>query len=325
MALERPAAVELKDGRVFAYGHGEDPRGAVWDPKTKAWSPSAPSKRPRGEAAASLLPDGSVLVTGGVHVPKGHYVLRSSERFFPKKNRWEDAGSTGEQRRGHAHVALGSDSLLIVGGVGGGFAAPTRNIQAFNQKKGTYGPSMELGVGRSFHALQALGDKDFIVVGGEDKEGPLKSIELCTLGEKRCRVIPRPLARQRAALATLEGGEVLITGGIKRRGAGATEVIYDPGKKEFKPTGAMKSMRNDHTLTPLKDKRILAIGGEKGAAGSAEVYDPQAGAWAYASAPKHGRHGHQALLLKSGNVLLLGGVDAQGKAVLESELLLLEP
>ncbi len=325
MALERPTALELPNGEVFAYGHGEDARAALWSPKTKTCRASAPSKRPRGEASASLLPDGSVLVTGGVHVPKGHYVLRSSERYDPANNRWSDAGNTGEQRRGHSHVRLGKDALYIIGGVGGGFSAPTRSVHAYNPDKGTYSPAMELGVGRSFHASEALGESAFIVVGGQDKEGPLKSIELCTKGKRRCRVIPRPLARDRSALAKMKGGEVLITGGIKRRGAGASEVIYDPGKNEFRPTGAMKSTRNDHTLTPLKDGRILAIGGEKGALNSAEVYDPKAEAWASASAPNRGRHGHQALLLTSGDLLIIGGVDAQGKAVLETELLQLKP
>ena len=76
MGIERPTAVRLTDGRVFAYGNGEDPRGAIWDPKTNRWTATKPSKRPRGEAVASVLPDGTLLVTGGVHIPKNHYVLR---------------------------------------------------------------------------------------------------------------------------------------------------------------------------------------------------------------------------------------------------------
>ena len=321
LKLERPLALELPDGRVFAYGNGEDPRGALWDPKTNTWSPTAPSKRPRGEAAGSLLDDGTVLVTGGVHIPKGHYVLRSSEIYDPKSERWRDAGNTGDQRRGHAHLRLSDGRIALVGGVGGGFAAPTRKISAFDPKGGKYPTIAELGVGRSFHAVMGLGDERFIVVGGQDKEGPLKSVELCTLGKKRCRVIPRPLARERAALARLKSGDVLITGGVKRRAGGATEVLYDPGKGTFAPTGAMAKLRNDHSLTLLKDGRALAIGGEKGAASSAEVYDPEAKAWAKAPSPAQGRHGHAALRLKDGSVLIVGGVSAEGKAVLKAERL----
>jgi hypothetical protein len=321
LTLERPSLVVLKDGRVFAYGNGEDSRGALWSPKTNGWTATATSKRPRGESEASLLPDGTVLVTGGVHIPKGHYVLRSSERYDPKTDRWTDAGNTGAQRRGHTHTTLDDGRIAIVGGVGGGFAAPTRAIHAYDPKTGKYTPHAELGVGRSFHATHRLGGDTLLVVGGQDKEGPLKSIEVCDAGAKRCRLMPRPVARDRAALSTLNQGDVLITGGLTQRTNSASEVIYNPGKGVFKPTGSMAKRRNGHTLTNLADGRVLAIGGEKGAAGSAEVYDPKAKAWAKAPAPDHGRHGHATVRLNEGTILIVGGVDSNGKPVLEAERL----
>jgi hypothetical protein len=321
LGLERPVAVTLGDGRVFAYGNGEDPRGAIWDPKTNAWTATKPSKRPRGEPAASLLADGTVLVTGGVHVPKGHYVLRSSERYDPKTDTWKDAGNTGAQRRGHTHTTIDGGRVLVVGGVGGGFAAPTRNIDVFDPAKGKFTPRAELGVGRSFHATVDLGSGGLLVIGGQDKEGPLRSMERCDSGAKRCRVMPRPVARDRAAAAMMTNGNVLITGGLTSRATSASEVVYDPGKGEFKPTGTMTKRRNGHTLTLLDDGRVLAVGGEKGAADSAEVYDPSAKAWAKAPAPLHGRHGHVALRLKDDSILLVGGVDKSGKTVRVAERL----
>ena len=321
LALERPVAIELADGRVFAYGNGEDARGAIWDPTTNAWTATKPSKRPRGEPAASLLPDGTILVTGGVHIPKGHYVLRSSERYDPKADSWKDAGSTGAQRRGHTHTAIEGGKILVTGGVGGGFAAPTRKIERFDPTTGKFTPHAELGVGRSFHATLSLGSGGLLVIGGQDKEGPLRSMERCEAGAKRCKVLPRPSPRDRAAAVMLTNGNVLITGGLGSRATGASEVIYDPGKSEFKPTGTMNKRRNDHTLTLLDDGRALAIGGEKGAAETAEVYDPSARAWARAPGPTHGRHGHVALRLKDNSILIVGGVDASGKPVRIAERL----
>ena len=321
IAFERPVALELSDGSVFVYGNGEDARGALWDPAANTWQPSPASKRPRGEAAASILADGKVLVTGGVHIPKGHYVLRSSEIYDPSTKRWKDAGSTGEQRRGHSHLSLSDGRVLIIGGVGGGFAAPTRDISLYDPKTSRYSSVAQLGVGRSFHAVTDLGGDAFMVVGGQDKEGPLKSIELCKIGQKRCRVVPRPMPRERAALMRLKSGDILISGGNTRRAGAASEVLYDPGKGEFQPTGAMQKARNDHSLTLLGDGRVLAVGGEKSAASSAEVYDPKANAWASAPAPEQGRHGHAALRLRDGSVLIVGGVDANGKAVLGAERL----
>jgi hypothetical protein len=56
LAIERPVIVALKDGRVFAYGDGEDPRGALWDLKAGAWTATADSKRLPGEPARSNSP-----------------------------------------------------------------------------------------------------------------------------------------------------------------------------------------------------------------------------------------------------------------------------
>lgn len=322
LGIERPLALELSDGRVFAYGNGEDPRGAIWDPKTNAWTATSPSKRPRGESAASLLSDGTILVTGGVHVPKGHYVLRSAERYDPKTDSWKDAGATGAQRRGHTHTTLKDGRILIAGGVGGGFAAPTRRIDLFDPATNKFGAYAELGVGRSFHATLDLGAGRLLVIGGQDKEGPLRSMEFCDPGAKRCRVVPRPAPRDRAAAVTLTNGNVLITGGTDNRTMSPSELIYDPGKSEFKPTAAMKTRRNGHTLTLLADGRALAVGGEKGAAASAEVYDPSAKGWAKAPQPNHGRHGHAALKLRDGSILLVGGASADGRPVRVAERLL---
>jgi len=321
LAIERPVALELADGRVFAYGNGEDARGAIWDPKTQTWTATKPSKRPRGEPAASLLADGTILVTGGVHIPKGHYVLRSAERYDPKTDTWKDAGATSAQRRGHTHTTLGDGRILIAGGVGGGFAAPTRRIDVFNPATNAFTDHAELGVGRSFHTTLDLGSGGLLVIGGQDKEGPLRSIELCDPGAKRCRVIPRPAPRDRAKATMLTNGDVLIAGGTDSRTMSPSEIIYDAGKGEFKPTGPMRTRRNGHSLTPLADGRVLAVGGEKRAADSAEVYDPSARGWAKAPAPTHGRHGHAALRLRDGSILLIGGASADGRPVRVAERL----
>ena len=322
LGIERPLALELADGRVFAYGNGEDPRGAIWDPKTNAWTATSPSKRPRGESAASLLSDGTILVTGGVHIPKGHYVLRSAERYDPKTDTWKDAGATGAQRRGHTHTTLDDGRILITGGVGGGFAAPTRRIDLFDPATNQFGDHAEMGVGRSFHATVDLGSGRLLVIGGHDKEGPLRSMEICDPGAKRCRVIPRPTPRDRPAAVRMTNGNVLITGGTDNRTTSPSEIIYDPGKSVFKRTGPLKTRRNGHSLTLLADGRVLAVGGEKGAANSAEVYDPSAKGWGKAPEPLHGRHGHVALRLRDGSIMLVGGASADGRPVRVAERLL---
>ncbi len=74
----------LPDGRVLAAG-GEDPEGAdyllhstteIFDPSTNTWSPGPDLAGPRTSHTATLLPDGQVLLTGGIGIN-----LEIDERF----------------------------------------------------------------------------------------------------------------------------------------------------------------------------------------------------------------------------------------------------
>lgn len=321
LAIERPAAVLLKDGRVFAYGSGEDSRGALFEPKTGLWTATAPSKRPRGESGLSLLEDGQVMVSGGVHIPKGHYVMRSSERYDPMRDVWTDSGSTGTQRRGHTQHTLADGSILVIGGVGGGFARPTKQIDRYDPKSKTWSTLGALQLGRSFHASVVLGTGQLLVAGGQGAEEALKSFERCDVKAGTCRSMMRPSARDRPTMSILKTGDVLLVGGQSSRATSADAQLFDPSKGTFTPVGQPQARRNGHTATVLRDGRVLLVGGEKSAAKSSEVYDPEAKAWAKGPALRHPRHGHATIVLRDGSALLIGGVGPQGKPVLMSERL----
>ena len=80
----------LPDGRVLAAG-GEDPEGSeyvlystteIFDPAANVWYPGPDLLEPRSSHAATLLPDGRVLLTGGIGihpVNDERYPLQSTE------------------------------------------------------------------------------------------------------------------------------------------------------------------------------------------------------------------------------------------------------
>ncbi len=64
----------MPDGRVLAVG-GEDPNGAdhvllstteIFDPETHTWSPGPDLSQPRSNHSATLMPDGGILLAGGI-------------------------------------------------------------------------------------------------------------------------------------------------------------------------------------------------------------------------------------------------------------------
>ena len=82
----------LPDGRVLAAG-GEDPRGSdyflyssteIFDPETNSWSAGPELSQPRASHSATLMPDGSVLMAGGISQDGERYPVASTEFITPR-------------------------------------------------------------------------------------------------------------------------------------------------------------------------------------------------------------------------------------------------
>ena len=77
----------LPDGRVLAAG-GEDPKGSdyflyssteIFDPETNTWSAGPELSQPRANHSATLMPDGRVLLAGGISQDRERYPIASTE------------------------------------------------------------------------------------------------------------------------------------------------------------------------------------------------------------------------------------------------------
>src|SRR5580692_11375621 len=90
-------------------------RPAVF-PATRVGSvtPSAPMLEPRSGQTATLLPDGKVLIAGGMRRNQDFY--KSAELYDPLTGKFQLTGEMAERRLGHAAVLLRSGKVLIAGG-----------------------------------------------------------------------------------------------------------------------------------------------------------------------------------------------------------------
>ncbi len=136
--------------------------------------------------------------------------------------------------------------------------------------------------------------------------------------------LPTPAAwygRHDGAVA-LDGGSVLVAGGADAAGTAlgtAATLGTSPGPAfgTWTATGTMRSPRQLHTLTRLKDGTVLAAGGLGSSSptgpglGTAEIYHPDgpdANQWTLTTGPMPTpRWGHSAVLLDDGSVLVAGG------------------
>lgn len=125
-------AVMYDDGRVLVVG-GANPPTAVAETidlgeTPPVWRISAPMSVPRRHINANLLPDGTVLVTGGTRAvgddnPGG--AVLSAESWDPTMGRWTLLAAMQNPRLHHSIALLLPDARVLVGG--GRIDRPTGN------------------------------------------------------------------------------------------------------------------------------------------------------------------------------------------------------
>jgi hypothetical protein len=128
-------ATLLADGRVFVSGgvFHIDPADqfsplnntlkstAVWNPATNLWTPGPDLPQKLIGHAASLLPNGQVLITGGIEItsllgfPLATYVA-TCRRYDPGTNSFAAAGAMPSARGFHAQLTRTDGSVVIAGG-----------------------------------------------------------------------------------------------------------------------------------------------------------------------------------------------------------------
>lgn len=79
---------------------------------SNTWAPGGAMAQPRTGASAALLPDGRVLITGGVGV---NGATATAELFSPTGG-FTAAASMKVARTGHSSVALRDGRVLVMGG-----------------------------------------------------------------------------------------------------------------------------------------------------------------------------------------------------------------
>lgn len=138
--------------------------------------------------------------------------------------------------------------------------------------------------------------------------------------------MPAPRAWHEAVAAdTAEPGSpsrvrVFFIGGIATAGGGVAGVapvhVYDPAAGSWSQLSTPIPGRIQHTVTTLKDGRLLVVGGrnETGTLGDVWLINPRAGSAAKVSDLAKPRAEHTATLLNDGRVMIVGGAAFPGGA-----------
>jgi MYXO-CTERM domain-containing protein len=207
---QRHAAALLADGRVLVVGgdHGLWPSNPLasaelYDPVHDTWT-SAPSMSvARGYPRLTLLPGGSVLVSGSYEPP---------QVFDPTPLAWESGGAMNFYRGRETATLLPNGRVLVAAGYGpGGFLGSAEEYDPATNLWTLVGP---LAVPRDTHTATLLKSGHVVVSGGFSWPLPTSATELYDpVARAWTTAGSMSTARKYHTATMLADGRVLVAGG----------------------------------------------------------------------------------------------------------------
>ncbi len=275
---------------------------------------------PRYNHTSTRLPDGRVLVAGGLAQMGADFVATATcEIYDPASNSWTATGHLHEARENHAAILLTDGRVLVAGGrVNNALALKTSEI--YNPATGTWleaGPMLTV---RKSPKFALLPDGQVLVAGGNGHEQSAPRLKYCERFNpdtgKWTDTGDLIIGRRTYEMTSLDDGRVLLDGGNLSVAGGSqrkdTET-YNPATGTWTKVGDLNPGRDQHEQVRLPDGRVLAAGGFVGP-GSAQtvtricdLFDPTTNVWTQTRALVVPRAFFTANLLPDGNVFAVGG------------------
>src|SRR5215472_3045741 len=245
-------------------------------PTIPAWIPAGTMTQARWGHSATLLPDGRVLVAGGIGSID---TISSAEIYDPDTTNWYPTASMGEPRAFHTATALPGGDVLVTGGIGaagiyGGpgtppppIAAISPRAQVYSPRSGTWHSVSPMTTARFEHTAELLPGGGVFVANGlggpSDRTEPalvLDSGETFDPVTGRWTTASLEVSRYAATSALLADGRVLLYGGLtidanNQVAPAIVATVFNP------LTNAVDPPRARHTATRVPDGTVLIVGG----------------------------------------------------------------
>jgi len=296
----------------------------------------------RQSAAATLLKNGKVLITGGfiTNSDSSLTFLNSSELYDPVTNSFAAVTPTmNSVHAGHTSTLLQNGNVLIAG--------PAYNItEIYNASTGVFQSGPDMNFNRVLYTATLLPNGNVLISGGSGgpssdsnpaDDAPLSSTEIFVPSGNSGTFEPAvstPVmgsARQQHTATLLPNGKVLIAGGFNgSNGATAlkTTELYDPVANTFTPGPPMNLARFGASASLYADGTVLIAGGNVlvgdssfAPTSSVEIYDPATNTFAVTTPSMNQTVGVPiATLLQNGAVLVVASnaLTTTGNALFEA-------
>jgi N-acetylneuraminic acid mutarotase len=289
-------------------------RAELYDPGSMTWASTGNLNLSRREHTATLLPNGLVLVAGGVGASS------SVEVYDPTHRTWATTNSMAYSHRQHTATLLPNGKVLVAGG-----STSSYPCELFDPAAGTWSAGPALAIQRQAHTATLLPSGRVLLAGGSSSNPGTVLFAYAAGTWAGTGSLDSALSGRNPVLLT--NGLILVAGGYNgTNGYSAASRLYDPTTGSWTATGDLIIARSGHTANLLSDGTVLITGGTTNNSGSVlsacELYGPATGAWSATGSTASPRLGHTATLLPTGKVLLAGGntSNAVSAAIASAEL-----
>jgi hypothetical protein len=268
---------------------------------------------------ATLLPDGRVLIVGGLDVTSRP--LATAELWDAATDSFLPTGAMERPRSGHTATLLSDGRVLIVGGDDPEGFGRGRSAELWDPATETFSPAGEMAMTREGHSATLMPDGVVLIVGGtlsvgvdrEQRDFRRPTTEVWDPVSETFTPVDEHLPLGPMHTATLvDDNTLLFTGGI---GSASSWVAYIALPVTL--SGSLMEAREGHTATRLLDGSVLLIGGHGiDTSASSEIWTMDEEMWTmdHKVPTRVGGQlavdrgpGHTATLLPDGRVLIVGG------------------
>ena len=232
-------ATLLNNGQVLiAGGNYYPPSGGVgpsdselYDPSTQTFAVTAGAMiTPRQHHTATLLNDGTVLITGG-DSQNNTVLVAGAEIYDPVANTFSATGSLNTASESHVAALLGSGKVLIAGGNCGGNCTPSvlarTEIYDPSTKLFTYGPNLALPRGAATGTV--LNNGTVLIAGGQTNSAITGTAEIVDpVAQNIIGAGSMLTARDSQTATLLSDGTVLLASGSGYGGLLLSAELYAP-------------------------------------------------------------------------------------------------
>jgi hypothetical protein len=317
------------NGNYFQSGANATKDAEIYDPNQAAldFGPTGSLNVARGcGSTATLLNDGTVLITGGSGNTTAEIYIPSSGNFSlytPPSSTHPQGLKIGPMNavRYHATATLLQDGTVLIAGGDIGDNAGLTSAEIYNPATGTFTATTgSMSTRRTTQTATLLSNGTVLIAGGQGNysgQVAWNTAETYNPSTQKFTLVGNMTTTRCQHTATLlTDGTVLLAGGQNTSGTTLSSAeIYTPSSSSFASTGTMTSSRIEHTATPLADGTVLIAGGF-GSCGSgsnacitAEVYTPSSRTFAMTGNMTVPRAYHSATMIYNGDILIAGGED----------------